>query len=235
MNALEIAAIGLRQDIDRLTLTSQNVANISTPGYKRQVAVQRPFAETLALAADLAVSTDTRAGKLNSTGQPLDVALPEGRYLLVELADGNQALTRQGALQIDPSGELRTLGGHRVMGTRGLIGLRADQRTGLEVDAQGQLKMQGQVLEALRLVSVKAGQAPRPMGEGLYAADAAQWDAEAPTTGVKAGHLEQSNVVASQEMVALMATTRHAETMVRLFQAADDMQATAIRRLGEST
>jgi flagellar basal body rod protein FlgG len=36
-------------------------------------------------------------------------------------------------------------------------------------------------------------------------------------------------------MVNLMATTRHAETMVRLFQAADDMQATAIRRLGENT
>lgn len=235
MNTLEIAAIGLRQDLDRLTLTSQNVANISTPGYKRQVAVQRPFAETLALTADLAVSTDARAGKLNSTGQPLDVALPDGRYLLLELADGSQALTRQGALQLAPSGELRTIGGHKVMGMRGLVSLRADQRTGFEIDSQGQLKMQGQVLEALRLVNVRAGQALRPLGEGLYVADASQWDAETPTTDVKAGHLEQSNVVASQEMVNLMTTTRHAETMVRLFQAADDMQATAIRRLSENS
>ena len=101
MNTLEIAAIGLRQDIDRLKLTSQNVANISTPGYKRQMAVQRPFAETLALAADLSVTTDTRTGKVNSTGQALDVALPDGRYLLLELADGSQALTRQGALQLE--------------------------------------------------------------------------------------------------------------------------------------
>ncbi|MBW8743387.1 MAG: flagellar hook basal-body protein [Sphingomonas sp.] len=235
MNTLEIAAIGLRQDLDRLKLISQNVANISTPGYKRQLAVQRPFADSLALAADLAVSTDARAGKLNSTGQPLDVALPEGRYLLLELADGSQALTRQGALQFDPSGELRTVSGHQVMGTRGAVSVRADQRTGLEIDAQGQLKVQGQVLEVLRLVSVKTGQPLRPLGEGLYAADSGQWDAESPTTGVKAGHLEQSNVVPSQEMVNLMTTTRHAETMVRLFQAADDMQATAIRRLGEGT
>lgn len=235
MNTLEIAAIGLRQDLERLKLTSQNVANISTPGYKRQVAVQRPFAETLALTADLAVSTDARAGKLNSTGQPLDVALPDGRYLLLELADGSQALTRQGALQLAPSGELRTIGGHKVMGMRGLVSLRADQRTGFEIDSQGQLKMQGQVLEALRLVNVRAGQALRPLGEGLYVADASQWDAETPTTDVKAGHLEQSNVVASQEMVNLMTTTRHAETMVRLFQAADDMQATAIRRLSENS
>jgi flagellar basal body rod protein FlgG len=233
MNTLEIAAVGLRQDLERLTLTSQNVANLSTPGYKRQVAVQQPFAETLAL-ADLAVSTDTRVGKLNATGQALDVALPDGRFLLLEQADGSQVLTRQGALQLDASGNLLTLGGQQVLGTRGAISLRADQRTGIEIDGQGQLKLNGLVLEALRLVSVKPGQSLQPLGEGLYAADASQWEPETPTTGVRAGHLEQSNVMPSQEMVNLMMTTRHAESMVRLFQAADDMQATAIRRLGES-
>jgi len=235
MNTLEIAAVGLRQDLERLKLTSQNVANLSTPGYKRQMAVQRPFTETLALAADLTVSTDTRAGKVNSTGQPFDVALPDGRYLLLELADGSQALTRQGAMQLDAAGDLRTVNGHRVMGMRGAVGLRADQRSGVDIDAQGQLKLDGQVLEALRLVSVKPGQALQPLGDGLYVADASQWDAESPTTGVRAGHLEQSNVVPSQEMVNLMAATRHAETMVRLFQAADDMQATAIRKFGDNT
>jgi flagellar hook-basal body protein len=137
MNTLEIAAVGLRQDLERLKLTSQNVANLSTPGYKRQVAVQRPFAETLALTADLAVSTDTRAGKFNATGQPFDIALPDGRFLLLELADGSQALSRQGALQLDASGELRSLAGHKVLGTHGAIGLRADQRTGVEIDGQG--------------------------------------------------------------------------------------------------
>jgi flagellar basal body rod protein FlgG len=197
--------------------------------------VQRPFAETLALTADLAVSTDTRAGKFNATGQPFDIALPDGRFLLLELADGSQALSRQGALQLDATGELRTVAGHKVLGTRGAIGLRADQRSGVEIDGQGQLKLQGQVLEALRLISVKPGQALQALGDGLYTADASQWDAEAPTTAVRSGHLEQSNVVPSQEMVNLMATTRHAETMVRLFQAADDMQAAAIRRLGENT
>lgn len=234
MNTLEIAAIGLRQDLERLKLTSQNVANLSTPGFKRQLAVQSPFEAALALEGVLTVITDARAGKFNATGQPFDVALPGGRYLLLELADGSQALTRQGALQLDASGDLLSVGGHKVMGSRGSISLRADQRTDVEIDGQGQLKQNGQVLEALRLVSVKSGQQLQPLGEGLYAADAGQWDAETPTTGVRAGHLEQSNVVSSQEMVNLMATTRHAETMVRLFQAADDMQATAIRRFGET-
>ncbi|WP_457323192.1 flagellar hook-basal body complex protein [Roseateles sp. P5_E11] len=235
MNAIEIAAIGLQHDLDRLKLTSHNVANLSTPGYKRQVAVQMPFADLMSATSELQVQTDARTGKLNATGQALDVALPDGRYLLLEADDGSQALSRQGALQIDAQGLLRTLAGHKVMGTRGAISLRADQRAGLEIDAQGQLKQQGQVLDALRLIGTKANVALRPLGDGLYAADNSQWEAESAAIGVRSGHLEQSNVVPSQEMVTLMSTTRHAETMVRLFQAADDMQATAIRRFGENT
>ncbi len=235
MNAMEIAAIGLQHDLDRLKLTSHNVANLSTPGYKRQVAVQMPFADLMSATSELQVQTDARTGKLNATGQALDVALPDGRYLLLEADDGSQALSRQGTLQIDAQGLLRTLAGHKVMGTRGAISLRADQRAGLEIDAQGQLKQQGQVLDALRLIGTKANVALRPLGDGLYAADNSQWEAESAAIGVRSGHLEQSNVVPSQEMVTLMSTTRHAETMVRLFQAADDMQATAIRRFGENT
>jgi len=233
MNSLEIAAIGLQQDLDRLRLTSQNVANLSTPGYKRQVAVQSPFADLMTAADELQVHMDSRMGKLNATGQALDVALPDGRYLLLESEDGSQALGRQGALQVDAQGLLRTLAGQKVLGAHGVISVRADQRAGLEIDGQGQLKHEGQVLDALRLVSTKPGTIMRPLGDGLYAADASQWDAESATVGVRSGHLEQSNVIPSQEMVTLMSTTRHAETMVRLFQAADEMQATAIRRLGE--
>jgi flagellar basal-body rod protein FlgF len=235
MNAMEIAAIGLQHDLDRLKLTSHNVANLSTPGYKRQVAVQMPFADLMSATSELQVQTDARTGKLNATGQALDVALPDGRYLLLEADDGSQALSRQGALQIDAQGLLRTLAGHKVMGTRGAISLRADQRAGLEIDAQGQLRLQGQVLDTLRLVDTKATVALRPLGDGLYVADNSQWEADSAAIGVRSGHLEQSNVVPSQEMVTLLSTTRHAETMVRVFQAADDMQAAAIRRLGENT
>lgn len=234
MNAIEIAAIGLRQDLDRLKLTSHNVANLSTTGYKRQIAVQTPFADMLNVPGEMQVQTDTRSGKLNATGQALDVALPDGRFLLLELDDGTQALSRQGSLRIDAQGVLRSQAGHKVLGSRGPIGLRPEQRGDLEIDGQGQLKQQGQVVDALRLINAKSGLALQSLGDGLYVADSSHWEADSPVLGVRGGHLEQSNVVASQEMVTLMSTTRHAETMVRLFQAADDMQATAIRRLGEN-
>lgn len=234
MKALEIAAVGLRQDLERLQVVSQNVANAGTTAFKRQVAVQRPFADVMESSAALQVATDLRAGKVNATGNALDVTLPDMHYLLLELDDGRQVLSRAGALSFDADGVLRSAGGHAVMGSKGRVSIRPELREGLDVDSQGRLKQRDQVLDALLLVTPKRTDALRALGDGLYALDSADWVSATPSHGVRGGHLEQSNVNTGHEMVQLMSTTRHAETMVRLFQAADDMQATAIRRFGES-
>ena len=117
MNAMEIAALGLRLDGQKLTVASHNMANISTPGFKRQVLLQPAFAgafDAAASAAQMArVETDLRGAKVATTGRVLDVALPEGSFLVVERDDGTQALTRQGSLQVDASGSLRTQAGTR--------------------------------------------------------------------------------------------------------------------------
>lgn len=234
MNALEISAIGLQRDLERLRLAAHNVANTSTVGFKRQIGVHQPFYDVIEGTQPLGVQLDTRLGTVKPTGQALDVALPDARYLLVEAEDGTQALTRQGALATDAQGALRTLGNLRVMGQRGAITLRMEGLASVEIDAQGQVRQQGQMVDSLRLVSLKAGERLQASGNGLFVADVRQWEPELPTAAVRSGHLEQSNAIPSQEMVAVMAATRHAETMVRVFQAADDMQATAIRRLGEN-
>lgn len=237
MGTLEIAAVGLQQDLDRLKVTSHNLANTSTVGYKRQIAVQRPFADLMDVVAPGASSTatDVRPGKLAATGRALDIAVPDGRYLLLEQEDGTQVLGRDGALQLDAAGTLRTMGGLKVLGQRGAIAVRADQRNTLAIDGQGQIRAGDQLLDALRLVSLKAGQFLQPLGAGTFVADTKQWDADVPALGVRSSFLEQSNVMPSQEMGALMTTTRHAESMVRLLQTADEMAEKAIRRFGENT
>lgn len=235
MSTHEIAAIGLQLDLERLKLTSQNVANLSTPGYKRQVAVQGAFSALMPASAQLQAHTDLRAGKLQATGQPLDLALPDATFLLVERDDGVQGLTRQSSLQLDAEGVLRTTLGHRVLGARGRLTPRSDDGTPLGIDPQGQLMHGADVVDQLQFVQLKAGAQLRPLGEGLYAYLPDQAETTALNAPVRSGHRELSNVVPSQEMVQLMSTTRHAEAMVRLMQAADDMQATAIRRFGETS
>ncbi len=235
MSTHEIASIGLQLDLERLKLTSQNVANLSTPGYKRQVAVQSAFSALMPAASQLQAHTDLRAGKLQATGQPLDLALPDATFLLVERDDGVQGLTRQSALQQDAEGVLRTALGHRVLGARGRLRSGSDDGAQLSIDPQGQLMHGTEVIDQLQFVQLKAGASLQPLGDGLYGYQAEQAEQAAPSAPVRAGHRELSNVVPSQEMVQLMSTTRHAEAMVRLLQAADDMQATAIRRFGETS
>lgn len=234
MNALEIAALGLRTDVRQLTVTGHNMANVSTPGYKRQVLVQPAFAGTFdaAAAAAARVETDLRAAKVSTTGRALDLALPEGSFLVVEREDGTQALTRQGSLQTDAAGILRTPAGHTVLGNGGAVTVR-DPHT-LSVDVAGRLLADSQPFDTLRTVSLQPGAHAAPIGDGLFDADPAQWQPGALRTGLRSGALETSNVVSSQEMVTLMTTTRHAETMVRLIQTADEMLDKAIRRFGDT-
>jgi flagellar basal-body rod protein FlgF len=236
MNIVEIATIGLQQDNERLRMLSHNIANITTAGFKRQVAVQGSFSDAVQaeLAARTAMGThaDLSAGKLRVTGNPLDIALQAREYLVVRGAAGETALSRGGALQLDATGRLLAPGGFVVQGAHGDLSLPITAGE-VHLDSNGQVHADGRPVGALRVVRLADDVSPTPLGNGLFelreAADAQ--DVSAPR--VHAGHTEASNVVASQEMVQLMATVRHAESMARLIQGADELLEKSIRKLGE--
>ncbi len=234
MNALEIAAIGLQQNTERLRVISHNVANISTPGYKRQVSVAGAFSNAMDSAqAVVATQLDQSAGKLMRTGSPLDVALAEREFLMVQTNGGAPALVRGGSLQVDPRGKLVTAQGLAVQGTGGELTV-PPTATQVRIDAAGKVWADEALAGTLRVVRMAPGEGPVPLGEGLYAVPPgtqALQPVDAPALQV--GHLEASNVSSAQEMVALMNTTRHAETMVRLIQGSDELMEKAIRKLGE--
>lgn len=236
MNALEIAALGLRHDNERLTVTAHNLSNLGTPAYKRQVAIQHPFTSVMDAVAQgssaLSTQPDLRPGKLTATSRALDVAMPDGRYLVVTTESGDQALTRQGALTVDAQGVLKAGNNWAVQGTRGPIQVPRDARA-IAIDGSGRVFADDRLVDELRTVSLRPDAVVTPGGDGVLRADAATWQTETTTAGVRSGHLEASNVVSSQEMVQLMGATRHAESMVRVIQAADEMLEKAIRKLGD--
>ena len=237
MNALEIAAVALQQDGERMKAIAHNVANLNTTGFKRQVMVQASFAEAMDAAqtaqAGLSVHTDLRPGKLKATGNPLDLALGDGEYLVVQLADRTLALTRDASLKLDAAGRLVTAAGLPVQGSQGGDVTMARSVREVRIDATGGVLADDAPAGALQIVHVSEGSALKSLGGGLFALpNAGQWEA-ARTSAVRSGHLEASNVVASQEMVNLMNTTRHAESLVRLIQGTDEMLEKAIRKFGE--
>jgi flagellar basal-body rod protein FlgF len=236
MNPVEIAAIGLQQDNERLRVASHNVANITTAGYKRQIAVQGAFADVVSLErasrAAMSTHTDISAGKLRASGNPLDVALNDREFLLVQTASGGAALSRGGALQVDARGRLTTSASLKVQGANGELSVPSSA-SAVRIDATGQVFADDRLVGALRVVRLAEGAKPMVLGEGLFGLEnmAETEVVQAPRLNV--GQIESSNVVSSQEMVQIMSIARHAESMARLIQGADEMLEKTIRKLGE--
>ncbi len=237
MNPIEIAALSLQLDAERMKVLSHNVANMTSTGYKRQVAVQTPFASVMEAArleaAGLSVHTDGREGKLRATGNALDLAMGANEYLALKGTGTVPVLTRAASLRVDADGRLLTAAGQAVLGSGGGEVTVPKGSADLRIDNAGVLWAGEVNLASLQLVRVDQTAQLNPLGDGLF-----EWqsDAKPPvaqTVSVRSGHLETSNVVPAQEMVNLMGTTRHAESMARLLQSADEMMDKAIRKFGD--
>lgn len=253
VHALTLAA--LQHDGARLERIAANLANATTPAYRREMWVQRSTAEAAfgrrvdeAIAAHDAgpaqasdaddpgvsaasgvVHRDLRPGTLRPTGQPLDVALAGPGYLEVATPQG-PAYTRGGALRLDPGGRLVTQDGLAVLAQGGEITLTGPD---VAIDDAGRIHQAGRLVDQLRLVDFDAGSALTPLGAGRYASQAPARPVDDAQRRVRQGFLEMPNVDRTHEMVTLSQTLRHVESMVRLAQGYDDLLGISLRRLGE--
>src|SRR5262245_17058529 len=120
------AMTGASQILSRQASVAHNLANVSSSGYRaeehrlRAVQVQTknsPAAlPTRAFAVDASVHNDMSSGALILTGRNLDLAIKGKGWLAVTGADGKEAYTRNGNLQMDENGVVKTMGGLEVVG-----------------------------------------------------------------------------------------------------------------------
>jgi flagellar basal body rod protein FlgG len=234
LNAFEIAALSMDHDMQRVANIGQNLANTSTPGYKRVVQAQRPFtAAMLEAGADPGVDTglDMAAGALRASSNPLDLAV-QGDGLFLFDSTGGPVLSRQASLHVDGQGRLVNDAGQAVQSDRG--DLRVTPLAGeLRIDAQGEVWQGERSIGRLQVVRVGDPAKLVPLGGGLYRP--ADGDAAQPMDNaqVLSRQREASNVSSSAEMVRLMETTRHFEAMAKVVQGYDEAMDKAIRKLGD--
>src|SRR5258708_9897156 len=133
-------------DVERLRIISHNLANVSTVGFKREVAVTRPFAQLLSASSNALASgglatpimttqTDVSAGALIHTGNPLDLAIEGEGYFVVDTGE-QEAYSRQGTFHLNADGELVTVAGRPVMTNAGEIRLPSPAPV---IDSQGNI------------------------------------------------------------------------------------------------
>lgn len=239
-DALSIAALSMTDDMQRVATLSNNLANVTTPGYKREVAVSGSFVDQILSPRAEEVSTlavhlpepqlvlDTQSGSLRHTGNALDVALEETGFFELMGPQG-PLYTRQGEFQLDATGRMVNAGGLPVMGVGGEIILSGNQP---RIARDGKVYEADKLVGQLRVVRFADTRVLEKAGSGVYVAKG-DGGSESATSKMRQGHLENSNVVTTNEMVRLIETMRHFETNQKLIQSYDEMLERAIRTLGE--
>jgi flagellar basal-body rod protein FlgG len=183
---------------------------------------------------------DPRPGTLRTTGQGLDLAILGDGWFEVA-TDGGPAYTRKGNFRLDAGGRLVTQEGLPVMGTGGEIllprGAAVIDAAGRVFDGQAALGSgvrEGAPVGQIKVVQFERASAMQPLGNGLYAPAGEALPVREGAVQLQQGALENANVSQLQEMVRLMETVRHFESLQRVTVGYDEMLTTSIRKLGEA-
>jgi len=233
LDAITASQFAMLQDQLKLQTISQNVSNLQTPGYKRQLIESSGFdeqvqAQMATVSQQMTQSSQTIQGALMSSGSPGELALSGDGYFEVQTDDG-VFYTRRGDFHVNEMGELVSSNGARLLGKSGP--LRVDDNE-FKINSSGEVLIDNHKVDQLAVVHFSHPEQLSYQGQGLY------FSLEAPTladstTRVIQGSLEQSNVKSIDEMMDMVKTSRHFESVQRVMRTADSLMSTAISQLGE--
>jgi flagellar basal-body rod protein FlgG len=250
--ALWAAKTGLDAQQTRMTVTSNNLANVNTVGYKKSRAVFEDLLyqnvrqvggstsqDTLA-PTGLSLGTGVRVvatektytqGNLTQTGNALDVAISGRGFFQVLLPDGTMGYTRNGDFQVNAQGELVTSSGYAVQ--PGITIPDGAQSVTVGKDGVVTVQLAGQSaptqVGTLQLVDFVNPAGLQPRGENMLVESAASGPAQTGTPGlnglgmIEQGSLEASNVNVVEELVNMIETQRAYEMNSKAIATTDQM------------
>lgn len=240
------AASGMLAESTRTDTIANNLANVNTAGYKKDVAVTKDFASMLiyrindgAAAPSIGtlgvgtmvdeIATIHSTGMMRQTGNALDLAIDGNGYFAIETPAGVR-YTKNGTFAKNSQGQLITQDGYLVQGTNGPITV-TNTAANLTVSPDGRVMLDGVQAGQLNIVEFADEKQLLKEGSSLYSANGAQ---TAPSTSrVEQGMLEQSNVNVVAEMVNLISGYRAYEVNAKTVQAHDQLLDKAVNEVGK--
>ena len=228
---LTAAASALRYWERRQEVASNNLANVSTDGFK----AERVFGQMLGDATTVArAATDLRTGTLRPTGNALDVALAGDGFLVVGTPNGER-YSRGGSLSLDAERRLTDAQGNLV------LGLGADGASGaitlpsgtVSIDEAGAVSVDGKAVATLRIERPAAGAQLAHEGGTLFVPDGSGRPVDAAERRVRQGTLEESNVSPIGSLVDMIAVQRAYASVQKAVTTLDAVRGTAVTDLGK--
>jgi flagellar basal-body rod protein FlgG len=241
-----------------MSVTSHNLANVNTTGFKKGRAVFEDLLYQNVRQVGGSTSQDTQAptglhlgtgvrvvateknytqGNLQQTSNPLDIAINGQGFFQVAMPDGTTAYTRDGSFQVSAQGQLVTNNGYTV--NPGITIPAAAQSVTIGSDGTVSVVLPGQALpQSVGQLQVAGFVNPaglEPKGMNLYAETAASGPANVGAPGadglgsVQQGYVETSNVNVVEELVSMIQTQRAYELNSKAIQTSDQM----LQKLGQ--
>jgi len=224
----------------RMDATANNLANMTTAGFKVEHVVTRDLTEKPASASDnpneiafadaWTLQRDFSTGPIEQTGNPLDFAIENEGFFVVQTAAG-QAFTRDGRFNLNDRGEIVTRNGEVVQGQGGPITLNP---TGgpLSVSRDGAISQDGQIVGTLRVANFQTPAALEKVGSNLWrATDEQPTDVTNPR--IAPGAVEGSNVNAVQELTEMIEISRAYASVAKMLAQSDDLRGASIEKLSK--
>ncbi|WP_259783158.1 flagellar basal-body rod protein FlgF [Aestuariispira ectoiniformans] len=222
---------------NEMSIVANNIANANTPAYKGEKMVFQEFidkptrGEKLSFVQDVGLARDLSEGPMKVTNNPLDVAIKDKGYFVVDTPMG-QRFTRHGRFQIDANSQLVTSAGYTVRGLAGPIIIPQDQGQ-VTIAEDGTVSTQEGIVGTLQLVDFADEQQLRKGADGLYSSDTPPQNVATPS--VAQGMLEESNVKPIIELTRMIQVHRDYQSVQNFIKAEDDRLKNAINRLGRAS
>ena len=233
-----VAMTGAKHTLEQQAVVANNLANVSTTGYRaaasafRAVPVEGEGMPTRAFVVSSTPGANFASGPLQGTGRELDVALQGPGWIAVQMENGSEAYTRNGSLQVGPNGMLQTRGGLNVLGESGPISVPPDST--ISIARQGTVSVVSAVpppntVNAIgRIKLVNPDEKLMVRGDdGLFRMVNGASDQADPNVALVSGTLEGSNVSVVEEMISMISLARQFDLQMQLLSNAQKNAAQA--------
>lgn len=239
---LYVAMSGAKQNMLAQAHNANNMANISTTGFKADLAAARSMPlfggglPTRVFSMTEREGTDFNPGAIQSTGRALDIAIKADGFLSVQGVAGNEAYTRAGGLRVSATGILESANGLPVLGENGAISIPPSTRVEIATDGTVSAITPSKgadvvnIIDRLKLVNPDLKNVVKGNDGLFHLRDGSIAKADA-VVEIVSGVLEGSNVNIASEMVNMIELARQFEMQVKMMKVAEENDEQATRLL----
>jgi flagellar basal-body rod protein FlgF len=228
----------------RQEVIANNLANVSTPGFKKDAVFTRELNRAQERQAHRKARADWQTpmidqvytrfqqGDLEQTDNPLDLALESDGFFVLQAEDGSSLLTRAGNFIVDSQGFISTPEGHHLMGDGGPISVI--EGSTVVVSENGQIEADGAVIGNLQVVEVEDRTALVKAGKNSFTLPEGEQPVPITDFAVRQGFLETSNIDIVREMVDMIISFRMYEADAQSLKIQDNSLEKLINNVGQT-